>query len=369
MNEICGRIHKLCSDFLSGEWSEIKSSDIEITPIEVGKSNRVFAVSLRKSVRKARSKPSKVLLRFYGNEFTGEGNRYKIMSEVAEAAVFCSLAERNLGPKLYGIFEGGRIEEFIESRNMTNEEILEPRTLQLLAAKIAQIHCMKMPVSKKQVDLLAAFKKNFEIMCANGVDISHFNEEQKNIYRLMSRANLKAEEDFILKLYTNTKQRFTFCHNDLNSTNFLIKCDKSEHAEKSIVIIDFEYCCWNFRGFDLGKFFGEQMIALNTREEETNCCATDEQIRLFVRSYLNELKLIDEEFDEEIDNEDNLMLEIEIGMLMIHICIAVWNFIQPQVKNETLHSFENGWLRYQLYKKLKTKFCQKYSALIKRLFL
>ncbi|RWS18056.1 hypothetical protein B4U79_03990 [Dinothrombium tinctorium] len=365
---ICERIHKVCSDFLSGEWSKVKASDFEIRPIEVGKSNRLFAVSLPKAVKTSKREPSKVLVRFYGNEFTGEGNRYKIVGEVVENVVFCLLAERNLGPKLYGIFDGGRIEEFIESRNMTTEEILESDTLQTLASKIARMHCMKMPVSKKQVDILAVLKNNLEIISANGIDISALSEEKKNIYRLISMADFKSEVDFIFKLYKNTKQRLIFCHNDLNPTNFLLKCDENSNDKKEIVIIDFENCFWNFRSIDLGKFFGEQMITLKAKEEETNYCASDEQIRLFVRAYLNELKLVDEEFDEAIDNEETLVLEIEIGILMVHIFTSIWNLIHPDAANDALYSIENCWLRYQLYKKLKTNFCQKHSALINSLF-
>ncbi|RWS07037.1 choline kinase alpha-like isoform X3 [Dinothrombium tinctorium] len=365
MNEfaITERIHKVCSDFLSGKWSEVKASDIEIKPIEMGVSNRVFAVSLPKWVKSSKNEPMKVLVRFYGSEFTGKGNRYKFVGEVTEAVVFSLLAERNFGPKLFGIFDGGRIEEFIESRSLTTEEIFETETLQLFARKIAQIHCMKMPVSKKQVDILAVLRGNFEMMSANGIDIRGLSEQNKKIYRLILEADFKTEVVFIHKLYTNTKQRQTFCHNDLNPTNFLLKCDNND-----LVIIDFENCFYNFRGIDLGKFFSEPMIILKAQEEEANFCASDEQIRLFVRSYLNALKFIDEEFDETIDNEDTLMLEIEIGILMIHIFTSIWNLLHPQVANDAFYSIENCWLRYQVYKKLKIQFCQKYSELIQKLF-
>jgi Choline/ethanolamine kinase len=48
-----------------------------------------------------------VLLRMYGQ--LHDGNDLKITDSV----ITMLLSERNLGPKLYGIFPGGRLEEYI----------------------------------------------------------------------------------------------------------------------------------------------------------------------------------------------------------------------------------------------------------------
>ncbi|KAK6010150.1 hypothetical protein OSTOST_24848, partial [Ostertagia ostertagi] len=51
-----------------------------------------------------------VLLRVYFNPETEN-------HLVAESVIFTLLSERHLGPKLYGIFSGGRLEEYIPVRN------------------------------------------------------------------------------------------------------------------------------------------------------------------------------------------------------------------------------------------------------------
>lgn len=64
-----------------------------------------------------------VLLRIYG-QVHGERAMDAI---VTESVIFTLLSERRLGPKLYGVFSGGRIEEYIHvsyplslfSRNFT----------------------------------------------------------------------------------------------------------------------------------------------------------------------------------------------------------------------------------------------------------
>lgn len=50
--------------------------------------------------------PDKTLLRVYFNPETES-------HLVAESVIFTLLSERQLGPQLYGIFNGGRLEEYI----------------------------------------------------------------------------------------------------------------------------------------------------------------------------------------------------------------------------------------------------------------
>ena len=64
--------------------------------------------------------PPEVLLRLFGKHLqqptsnTDESSEYFIAALVLENVIFTLLSERNLGPKLLGVFAGGRLEEFIE---------------------------------------------------------------------------------------------------------------------------------------------------------------------------------------------------------------------------------------------------------------
>jgi choline/ethanolamine kinase len=53
--------------------------------------------------------PCSVLLRIYGQTH-GE---HALETMLTESVVFTLLSERQLGPKLHGIFPGGRIEQYI----------------------------------------------------------------------------------------------------------------------------------------------------------------------------------------------------------------------------------------------------------------
>lgn len=54
-----------------------------------------------------------------------------------------------------------------------------------------------------------------------------------------------------------------FCHNDMQEGNILLRNDRDEPVDLNhitpgdLVIIDFEYCCYNHRGFDIANHFNE----------------------------------------------------------------------------------------------------------------
>jgi choline/ethanolamine kinase len=52
-----------------------------------------------------------------------------------------------------------------------------------------------------------------------------------------------------------------FCHNDMQEGNILLCCDnmtdKEALMDPRLVLIDFEYCSYNYRGFDLANHFLE----------------------------------------------------------------------------------------------------------------
>ena len=77
-----------------------------------------------------------MLLRLFGKHLQGptsntvESSEYFVAALVLENVIFTLLSERNLGPKLFGVFAGGRLEEFIQV-----VLILRRKPIQKLAAK------------------------------------------------------------------------------------------------------------------------------------------------------------------------------------------------------------------------------------------
>lgn len=50
------------------------------------------------------------------------------------------------------------------------------------------------------------------------------------------------------------KHPVTFCHNDMQEGNILLR---QNMRKPELVLIDFEYCSYNYRGFDIANHFVE----------------------------------------------------------------------------------------------------------------
>ncbi|XP_053799541.1 nuclear pore complex protein Nup58-like [Vidua chalybeata] len=70
-------------------------------------------------------------------------------SLVLESVMFAILAERALGPRLFGVFPQGRLEQYIPSRRLRTEELREPRVSAEIAVTMARFHGMDMPFNKE----------------------------------------------------------------------------------------------------------------------------------------------------------------------------------------------------------------------------
>lgn len=71
-------------------------------------SNLLYFCALPNSVSPVGSEPREVLLRVYG-QVHDDG----VEAVITQSVIFTLMSERCLGPKLYGVFPGGRIEEYI----------------------------------------------------------------------------------------------------------------------------------------------------------------------------------------------------------------------------------------------------------------
>lgn len=123
-------------------WRQFGPSDFYVEEVSGGLTNKLYKCYIEPS--KARmlpeDTPSKVLVRIYG------AGTEVFFSRENENLIFQKFAEMNIGPKLYGLFEGGRIEEFMPYRTLTQADMkkLSP----LIAKKLAIMHTIDMPIPK-----------------------------------------------------------------------------------------------------------------------------------------------------------------------------------------------------------------------------
>ncbi|CAL1277864.1 unnamed protein product [Larinioides sclopetarius] len=133
--------YKLCQEFLGDTWGELSISEFGFSVVSGGLSNSLYRCSLPKNAAVKNSKtPRQVLLRIYGSL------QEDLNAVLTGVTTFIFLAERKLGPKLYGVFPNGRLEEFIPSRTLSSKDykVMYPA----IARELAKIHALDVPVRK-----------------------------------------------------------------------------------------------------------------------------------------------------------------------------------------------------------------------------
>ncbi|XP_021700268.1 choline/ethanolamine kinase isoform X4 [Aedes aegypti] len=342
MRDIAARI---CRDYLTGAWKTIPAEDLQLKRISGGLSNFLYYVRLpdqqngsspkssnhcykraRKDSYSNMLEPKEVLLRIYGQTH-GES---ALESMLTESVVFTLLSERKLGPKLHGIFPGGRIEQYIPARALTTSELSDPKISLKIAEKMAAIHSLDIPVSKEPDWLWNTMNRWLKSV---ETTLETFRKDQTNGNKridgdeIITDLDLRAEVEWLKSVIDREDHPVVFSHNDLQEGNILLREDYSPSTglenfcttasnsskvdvnssvdtgsdtvsygnrnprkrsldepienemdstrdsvlsgtsqslsdqpcdgEPELMIIDFEYCAYNYRGFDLANHFLE----------------------------------------------------------------------------------------------------------------
>ncbi|XP_006171419.1 choline kinase alpha [Tupaia chinensis] len=322
-----------------------------------GLSNMLFQCSLPDTTATIGDEPRKVLLRLYGailqmrscnkegseqaqreNEFQGAE------AMVLESVMFAILAERSLGPKLYGIFPQGRLEQFIPSRRLDTEELSLPDISAEIAEKMATFHGMKMPFNKEPKWLFGTMEKYL-----NQVLRIKFTGESrvKQLHKFLSY-NLPLELENLRSLLESTPSPVVFCHNDCQEGNILLLEGRENSEKQKLMLIDFEYSSYNYRGFDIGNHFCEWMYDYNYEKypffkANIQKYPTRKQQLHFISSYLSAFRNDFENLSSEEKSiiEEEMLLEINRFALASHFFWGLWSIVQAKIS-----SIEFGYMDY-----------------------
>ncbi|XP_041780494.1 choline kinase A2 isoform X3 [Anopheles merus] len=287
MRDIAARI---CRDYLTGAWKTISADELQLKRISGGLSNFLYYVSLpehhyygnnnnnnsggkkshpnsrrgsfatdhhtaTKTATKARNgskrarkdsgasllEPKEVLLRIYGQTH-GE---HALETMLTESVVFTLLSERKLGPKLHGIFPGGRIEQYIPARALLTAELSDAKISLKVAEKMAAIHSMDIPVSKEPdwiwntmarwLKGIAGTLETMERDRANGnVKKSGGTGDQSGEEAsIITTMDLAGEVEWLRSVIESEDFPVVFCHNDLQEGNILLRQDYPTVSEPS----------------------------------------------------------------------------------------------------------------------------------------
>lgn len=351
------RAYLWCKEFLPGAWRGLREDQFHISVIRGGLSNMLFECSLPETTATVGDEPRKVLLRLYGailqmrscdkeeaEQAQKESEFQGAEAMVLESVMFAILAERALGPKLYGIFPQGRLEQFIPSRRLDTEELSLPGISAEIAEKMATFHGMKMPFNKEPKWLFGTMEKYLAQVLR-----MKFTEEPKarRLHSFLSY-NLPSELRTLRSLLEATPSPVVFCHNDCQEGNILLLEGRERPDRHRLMLIDFEYSSYNYRGFDIGNHFCEWAYDYSYerypffRADIQKYPSRKQQLH-FISSYLaafqNDFANLSSE--EKSAVEEEMLVEVNRFALASHFFWGLWSIVQAKIS-----SIEFGYMDY-----------------------
>ncbi|KAF7467707.1 Hypothetical predicted protein [Marmota monax] len=342
-----------CKEFLPGAWRGLREEQFHISVIRGGLSNMLFQCSLPDTMATVGDEPRKVLLRLYGAIL-----QMGAEAMVLESVMFAILAERSLGPKLYGIFPQGRLEQFIPSRRLDTEELSLPDISAEIAEKMATFHGMKMPFNKEPKWLFGTMEKYL-----NQVLRIKFTGESriKQLHKFLNY-NLPLELKNLRSLLESTPSPVVFCHNDCQEGNVLLLEGRENSEKQKLMLIDFEYSSYNYRGFDIGNHFCEWMYDYSYEKYPFFTAnilkyPTRKQQLHFISSYLTTFQNDFENLSSEEKSaiEEDMLLEVNRFALASHFFWGLWSIVQAKISAIEFGYMEYAQARFDAYFDQKRK--------------
>lgn len=354
MKEKCLNI---CKDFLGGPWLKLSMDEFNFETVTGGLSNHLYMCALPNTKITEFDNtdvPSKVLVRIYGQIIHEDPE-----TVVIDSVVFSTLAEKGLGPKLYGVFTGGRVEQYVNSRHLYTAELALPDISAECAKIMASFHKLNMPLVKKPKWLFETMTRYLDEVLNNVSFDSEQTENTAKLEKLLS-LGLAKEETELKSLLMQVRSPVVFCHNDMQEENILYIENSDRPNGWKLKPIDFEYSSYNFRAYDIANHFVEWCYDYSNTEPpyylaDISKYPTKKQQYHFFRNYLLEMG------DDSINTEkelDNLYREVAAFTLASHFFWGLWSIVQAHVATINFSYLDYALVRFEHY------FKQKKNALI-----
>ncbi|GLH03121.1 Choline/ethanolamine kinase [Gryllus bimaculatus] len=264
--------------------------------------------------------PARVLLRLYG-QLPPCGAECVRDGIVTEAVVFTLLSESQRGPRLLGVFPGGRLEEYIPARPLLTKELSDSKLSRLIAEKMAQIHLMNVPINKEPhwwMNTINTFMGKDQIP-----------SEFQSMCKKLLFYELKEELSWLKQFLIAVKSPVVFCHNDVQEGNILLRNGDNNDSSEQISQTD------------------DQLA-----ESE------HQLVEQFFESYLNtiqqEQQVINDCVANSCDEIEKMMWETKAFTLASHFFWGLWSVVNATVSKITFDYWAYGENRFEAYFKHKS---------------
>lgn len=280
-------------------------------------------------------------MRFYGGNILDifQEEVPQVLSIEGQLIVAHHMSITGLGPKLYGIFDDGRVEEFIDGHTLKPEDAKRSDIKRDIAIAMARIHSFDIPISKKYVSRIdCLFTHDTTLLC-------EMIEAARDAFRIsdaVKQLGVDAEEilsvdvmseiNWIREMREKVTSRNVFMIRDANFLNTLVRSYPTK-GQLKVSLIDYEDCCYTSRGVHIGAHFANRVISWDDRNDKFTGGSVpypdEDDRREFIEEYLKETKRLNyyEMDHEKIDSVEHLLVESEIGSMHVYFTLFS-NFLE-----------------------------------------
>ncbi|KAL6304167.1 kinase-like protein, partial [Sparassis latifolia] len=318
--------------------------NIQIQKVSGSLTNAVFFISCP-SVPGTRV----LLLRIYG---PSSGS---LISRPRELHTLHALSSQyHIGPRVYGTFENGRVEEYFESTTLTASDMRDPKISSWIGARMAELHGVDIAsVEPTLADEsegdgweLAA-KRNVKSWLGLARDVLALPFAPEDVRRHLNLDAFEWEWEQYLRWLAEEEKRIgasprVFGHNDAQYGNLLrLKTLRpGTLAHRQVIVVDFEYASPNAAAYDIANHFHEWTANYHTEMPHIlhpERYPTPDQRRNFYRAYIshfippNDIKwpsvLSDEQIEADLDTLDR---QVRAWSPASHAVWAIWGVVQAR---------------------------------------
>lgn len=252
-------------------------------------------------------------------------------------------SQYRIGPRVYGTFDNGRLEEYFDSSALTAEDLRDPEISRWIAIRMAQLHSVDIDAIEENDDegkgWDIAAKRNVKGWMAPAqevLDLPGVQDTQRTAINLELFQQQWATYLEKLAKHEDTSfgSRRVFAHNDTQYGNLLRSSHLKEGLPKhqQIVVVDFEYASPNPAAYDIANHFFEWTADYHGAEPHIlqlqDKYPTLVERQNFYRAYLEHSNL------ESRASVEELMKQLDEQVLLwrpaSHAIWALWGLVQAR---------------------------------------
>ncbi|KAJ7630606.1 choline kinase, cytoplasm [Roridomyces roridus] len=203
--------------------------------------------------------PRTVLLRVYG---PSSGNLISRPRELHTLHILSS--QYHIGPRVYGTFENGRIEEYFESTTLTASDIRQPKISRWIGARMAELHSVDIDAVESSSDWEISAKKNVQAWLPPARQVLALPNVPGTLRRDFDLDGFKKDWDKYMQWLATVDDpdrgsRRVYAHNDAQYGNLLLLSKRNDKVpeHRQLIVVDFEYGAPAPAAFDIANHFHE----------------------------------------------------------------------------------------------------------------